>query len=87
MRATYRTHTRGRDTAECGPNIFTLLDARLYGHHAAAILLAIVTGEAEAIVSGVSRCKTALAGGEHREAPWLNAGPATIPRGLRAART
>ena len=26
-----------------------------YGHHAAAISLAIVTGEAEAIVSGVSR--------------------------------
>ena len=37
-----------------------------YGHHAAAISLAIVTGEAEAIVSGVSRRETALAGGEHR---------------------
>ena len=37
-----------------------------FGHHAAAISLAIVTGEAEAIVSGVSRRETALAGGEHR---------------------
>ena len=37
-----------------------------YGHHAAAISLAIVTGEAEAVVSGVSRRETALAGGEHR---------------------
>ena len=35
-----------------------------YGHHAAAISLAIVTGEA--VVSGVLRRETALAGGEHR---------------------
>ena len=31
-----------------------------YGHHAAAISLAIATGEAEAIVNGVSRRKMAL---------------------------
>ena len=56
-----------------------------YGHHAAAISLAIVTGEAEAIVNGVSRRETAWVGGGH---PWLNAVRAlqcTQPRGLRAA--
>eukprot|EP00966_Prymnesium_polylepis_P040945 950149-Prymnesium_polylepis.1 len=37
-----------------------------YSHHAVAISLAIVTGEAEAIVNGVSWRETALAGGEHR---------------------
>ena len=37
-----------------------------YGHHTAAISLAIVTGEAEAIVNGVSRRETALADGAHR---------------------
>jgi hypothetical protein len=34
--------------------------------HAAAISLAIVTGEAEALVNGVSRRETALTKGEHR---------------------
>ena len=33
-----------------------------YGHHAAAISLAIVTGDAEALVNGVSRLETKSAG-------------------------
>ena len=65
-----------------------------YGHHAAAISLAIVTGEAEAIVR---RRLAARDGVGWRRARWLNAGPlrtiaitrsalqCTRPRGLRAA--
>eukprot|EP00966_Prymnesium_polylepis_P212547 4923239-Prymnesium_polylepis.1 len=42
-----------------------ILDARRC-RHLARLSLAVVTGEAEAIVSGVLRRKTVLAGGEHR---------------------
>eukprot|EP00966_Prymnesium_polylepis_P299546 6922196-Prymnesium_polylepis.1 len=54
-------HCRSCATTEYRIPIRVLL-ATVFGHHAAAISLAIVTGEEEAIVHGISRRETASTG-------------------------